>query len=228
MTETAFFQPVACSLSTHHYSWPFSEGLKTMEVNAPALIAFTSAILVGFTSHFVVEDYRRFRDGQAIAAALTGELRSITSSISELQAGLIGMKELLDNGHPLPFPEFPIQSSPMFEAIAEKIGLLGIELAGDVAFFYGQIKAFQASFHWLSKHNEKMPMAWSYALVERLLALVEENKEGVRTLIRKLSVQSNRSYLLSRPVCTTAMAVFTFTALSSLLGAAYFALSGTH
>lgn len=119
------------------------------------------------------------------------------------------------------------QSSPMFEAIAEKIGLLGVELAGDVAFYYGQIKAFQASFHWLSKHNERMPMTWSYALIERLLALVEENKKGVRTLIRKLSVQSNCSYLLSRPVCTAAMAVFTFTALSSLFGAAYFALSCT-
>ena len=196
-----------------------------MEGNAPALIAFTSAILVGFTSHFLVEDYRRFRDSQAIAAALAGELRSITSSISDLQTGLIGMQEMLDNEQPLPFPEFPIQTSPMFEAIAEKVGMLGVDLAGDVAFLYGQITAFQVSFHWLSKHNERMPMPWSCALVERLLVLIEKNKEGAQTLIQKLSMKTNRGYLSSRPVCTAAMVVFTLSALSSLFGAFYCALS---
>lgn len=192
-----------------------------MDGTTPALIAFTSAMLVGFTSHFVAEDYRRFRDGQAIAAALAGELRSITSAITELHEGLLGMKDMLDNQQPLPFPEFPIQSSTMFEAIAEKIGLLGVELARDAAFLYDQIRAFKFSFHWLSKHHEKMPVSWSRALVERCLVLIEKNDKAAQILIEKLTLYSNSRYLMSRPVCTAAVVGFTFIALSSLFGALY-------
>lgn len=192
-----------------------------MDGTTPALIAFTSAMLVGFTSHFVAEDYRRFRDGQAIAAALAGELRSIASAIPELYGGLVGMKDMLDNQQPFPFPEFPMQSSTMFEAIAEKIGLLGVELARDVAFLYDQIRAFNFSFHWLSKHHEEMPVSWSRALVERCLGLIEKNDKEAQILIEKLTLYSNSHYLMSRPVCTAAVVGFTFIALSSLFGALY-------
>ena len=127
-----------------------------MENVAPAIIAFTSALLVGFGSHFVAEDYRRFRDGKAIAAALAGELDSVKSSLPELRTVLIQLRDFLDMLRPISFPEMPNQPSPIYEANAEKVGLLGVDLAGRVAFTYDQIRAFRTSFQLLSKHHTTM------------------------------------------------------------------------
>ena len=198
-----------------------------MGANDPALIGFTSAILVGFTSHFVAEDYRRFRDGKAIAAALAGELSSITSSISLLKTGLITIKEALATEQPLSLPEFPIQTSLMYEAIADKVGLLGVDLAGEVAFIYDQIRAFNVNFHWLSKHNEKMEIYWNRAVIDQLLAIIERNEERARTLIENLILKSNCGYWSLKPTLAAVMVGFTLTAVSSLFGALYFTLSST-
>ncbi|MBW0236283.1 hypothetical protein [Pseudomonas sp. D1HM] len=93
----------------------------------PALIAFTSTVLVGYGAHFLAEDYRRFRDSTAIAAALAGEMGSIVLSFPGLRNVLTEMKDLLDEEKAIALPEMPDQSSPIFEANAEKVGMLGGE-----------------------------------------------------------------------------------------------------
>lgn len=192
-----------------------------MENVAPALIAFTAAVLVGFGGHFVAEDYRRFRDSKAIAAALAGELRSIILSLPELHTSLIGMKDLFDNLQPVSLPEMPDQSSPMFEANAEKIGLLGVDLAGGVAFLYDQINAFRTSFQLLSKHHTKMGPHWSGLLVGRCIQLIESNKPEAKTLIENLQKHSDSSYLMSRTVGVVVLTGISLLSLSSLFGAIF-------
>lgn len=192
-----------------------------MESISPAFIAFTAAVLVGFWSHFVVEDYRRFRDGQAIAAALAGELRSIMLSLPEVQISLTGMKGLLDNLQQISLPEMPDQSSPIFEKSTEKVGLLGVELAGEVAFLYDQIRAFRTSFQLLSKHHAKMDPPWSSLLVGRCIQLIDTNGPKAKTLIEKLQEHSGISYVMSRRVGMAVISGITLICLSSLLGAAF-------
>jgi hypothetical protein len=192
---------------------------------ASALIAFISAILVGFITHFVAEDYRRFRDGQAVAASLAGELRSITSSLPELRQGLLGMKGLLENLQPLSLPELPDQSSPMFEANVPKIGLLGAEIAGELAFIYDQIRAFRTSFQLLSKHHSVMSGEWSGALVGRCVLLIDSNEQNARNLIVKLNESALTSYVRSRPFGSALIFGGTLICLSSLFGAVFCALA---
>jgi len=192
-----------------------------MEGTAPAFIAFTAAILVGFTSHFVAEDYRRFRDGQAVAAALAGELRSIISVLPDLFNSLIAIKNITESQQGFFLPEFPAPTSPMFEANASKIGLLGPELAGDVAFIYDQIRAFKTSFHLLSKHHDEMPLPSISALVGRCIRLIETNEVGAGALIENLKASSDSGYLMSRPIWTAFFVGITVISLSSLFGAAY-------
>ncbi|MGO4310001.1 hypothetical protein AB4Z35_09050 [Pseudomonas sp. KB_15] len=194
---------------------------------APALIAFISAILVGFVTHFVAEDYRRFRDGQAVAASLAGELDSITSSLPDLHHGLADMKDMLENLQPLPFPEFPDQTSPIFEANTTKVGLLGAELAGEVAYIYDQISAFRTSFQLLSKHHPVMPESWSCALVGRCMLLIESNEHRARNLIVKLKDNSSTNYVMSRPFGAAVIFGGTLIGLSSLFGAAFSALAAS-
>jgi len=192
-----------------------------MENVTPALIAFTSALLVGFGSHFVAEDYRRFRDSKAIAAALAGELNSIESSLPELRTVLTQLRDLLDKLEPISLPEMPDQSSPMFEANAEKVGLLGVALAGGVAFTYDQIRTFRTLFQLLSKHHTTMDPPWSSLLVGRCLQLVENNELKVKTLIENLQQHSEIWYVRSRWVQMTVLTGITLLSLSSLFGAIF-------
>lgn len=187
----------------------------------PALIAFTAAVLVGYGSHFLAEDYRRFREGKAIAAALAGELSSIILSFPELLPNLVSMKILLDRNMKIALPEMPDQISPIFEKCADKVGLLGVDSAGDIAFVYDQIRAFRTSFQLLSKQHENMGSAWSGLLVGRCLSLIETNKPIAEALVFKLRVHSESSYLRLLPSWKVLVAGVTFLGVSLLVGSVF-------
>lgn len=171
-----------------------------MDNVVPALIAFTSAVLVGFGGHFVAEDYRRFRDGKAIAAALAGELRSITLSLPLLLPGLKEIQRVLLTRTSISLAEIPDQKSPVFEATADKIGLLGVDLAGEVAFLYDQIRAFRTSFQLLSKTQPSMELSRGSHLVEHCIALIKANEPKAQALVSSLRRHSEISYMASRLV----------------------------
>ncbi|WP_025108604.1 hypothetical protein [Pseudomonas sp. H1h] len=198
-----------------------------MDNIAPALIAFTSAVLVGFFGHFTVEDYRRFRDSKAIAAALAGELGSIISSLLILRSGLNGMKASLDEGQPMQLAEMPDQSSPIFEANAEKIGLLGVALAGDVAFIYDRIRAFRTSFQMLSKHHTTRPLLWSSLLVGSCTQLIVDNESKAENLVKDLKIHADVSYATSNPLRVMMLSGTTLLSLISVAAAAFYLLNGT-
>ncbi|VVO04083.1 hypothetical protein [Pseudomonas fluorescens] len=192
-----------------------------MENVAPALIAFTSAVLVGFGAHFAAEDYRRFRDSKAIAAALAGELGSILLSLPELPAVLSNMKAELDNRQRIALPEMPDQSSPIFEANAEKIGLLGADFAGRVAFTYDQIRAFRTSFQLLSKHHTTMDPSWSSLLVGRCLNLVKSNQSKAEMLVDNLKNYSQIWYVKARWVQMALLTGITLIGVNGLVAAIF-------
>lgn len=192
-----------------------------MDIIAPALIAFNAAVLVGFLGHFGVEDYRRFRDSQAIAAALAGELSSIITSLSELRDNLTKLKALADQEIPISMPEMPDQSSPLFEANADKIGLLGVDLAEGVAFIYDQIRAFRTSFQLLSKYHKINTCFWSSMLIGRCAQLIDDNKPKGISLVGSLKKHSKLDYAMLQPVRVAVLAVVTLLSLSGLFGAVF-------
>ncbi|KAF2393163.1 hypothetical protein [Pseudomonas frederiksbergensis] len=187
----------------------------------PALIAFTSALLVGFGAHFVAEDYRRFRDSTAIAASLAGEMGSIILSLPGLRTSLTEMKDSLDKRQPIALPEMPHQPSPIFEANAERIGLLGADFAGRVAFTYDQIRAFRTSFQLVSKHHTTMDPAWSSLLIGRCLQLVESNQANTEILIDNLKLYSESWYVRAKWVQMAVLTGITLISLSGLIVALF-------
>lgn len=188
-----------------------------MENVAPALIAFTSTFLVGFGAHFLAEDYRRFRESKALAAALAGEIGSIGLSLPGLRTVLTQVKDLLDEGKPITLPEMLDQSSPIFEANAEKIGLLGADFAGRVASTYDQIKAFRTSFQLLSKHHTTMDPSWSGLVVGRCLQLVESNQPNAEALIENLKRYSETWYVRAKWVQISVLTGITIIGQGSLI-----------
>lgn len=163
------------------------------EINT-ALIAVLGVLGGAYINNFAAEDFRRFRDSQALAGALAGELASIGVSLPDLLAALNNMKAQVKALEPLGLHEFPQAPSPIFEANAGKIGLLSAVLAREVAFVYERIRAFRALFHHLSKHHGDMKDERRVALVQSCIQLVGDGKERIKALVDSLDDHTHKAW----------------------------------
>lgn len=121
-----------------------------------ALLALCGVIIAGYLSNFVAEDYKRFRDGSSLAAALSGELRSYQEGaemLGPMLSNLIAAIMKLPADQRLPVPKFDIPPDPVFDSSVKQLGLLGPELAGDVAYVYQQLRAFRQGFSLYTTNN---------------------------------------------------------------------------
>lgn len=159
-----------------------------------ALLGFLGVLVGGYVNNFLAEDYRRFRDGQALAGALAGELESHAEAIPIIKAGLENMMPQALNEKGLTLVEWPIPASPLFDENASKIGLLGAELAKEVAYVYENLRAFRQNFHQLSKHHASMPKEWGHAMIVGCLAAISRTEHRGVLLIERLKMQAAASY----------------------------------
>jgi hypothetical protein len=61
------------------------------DLNA-ALLAFAGVLVGGYFNNFLAEDYRRFRDSQALAGALAGEIESHAARLGCLLPERFGIR----------------------------------------------------------------------------------------------------------------------------------------
>jgi hypothetical protein len=163
------------------------------DINA-ALIGFLGVMAGGYFNNFLAEDYRRFRDGQALAGALAGELESHAAPIPRIKASLETMEEQTRNGQNLDLPEWPMPPSPIFDQNAAKIGLLGAETAKEVAYVYEHLRAYRLNFHMLTKHSLAMGHQWSNATIVGCLAIISRSESRTVQLALALKNQAEESY----------------------------------
>ncbi|WP_336817166.1 hypothetical protein [Burkholderia gladioli] len=163
------------------------------DLNA-ALVGFLGVLVGSYGSNFLAEDYRRFRDGRALAGALAGELESHGEPVPRLKAGLEVMGDKVLAGEKLNLPEWPMPTSPVFEENAAKIGLLGPELARDVAYVYEHLRAFRMNFHQLTKHHTEMSAEWTHETIIGCLAILSRVEPRGAKLISGLKNYSAMQY----------------------------------
>ncbi|WP_175888761.1 hypothetical protein [Burkholderia cepacia] len=159
-----------------------------------ALIGLVGVMAGGYVNNFIAEDYRRFRDGQALAGALAGELESHGEALPALKTTLEIMKSAALSDEGLKLNEWPIPPSPLFEENAAKIGLLGAEDAREVAYVYEHIRAFRQLFHMLSKSHREMPKEWSYSMIVGCLDTITRAESRGRPLVESLKRQATAAY----------------------------------
>lgn len=119
-----------------------------------ALIGFGGTLLGGFLANFCAEDYRRHRDGLALAGALAGELASYKDAWPLLRANLQIMHERASAGNKITLPRIAKPVDRVFDANVARIGLLGPKLSEDLAYVYNQINAFRELFKTLMDEPE--------------------------------------------------------------------------
>lgn len=167
-----------------------------------ALIGLLGVMTGGYFNNFLAEDYKRFRDGQALAGALAGELESHGMPVKMIVDGLEKMNTKLADGQKLDLPKWPIPASPLFDQNASKIGLLGAELAREVAYVYENLRAFRQNFHVLSKHHSAMPGEWAQATIVGCQAAISRAEARGIPLVENLKGFAAQSYW-SRPQTKT-------------------------
>jgi hypothetical protein len=111
-----------------------------------ALLTLTGTLIAGFLSTFLAEDYRRFRDRASFAGAIAGELASYNEAWPMLEELLPKLINAANNQNKLTIPRIEKPTDRVFDNCVAQIGLLGPELAEDVAYVYNNINAFRVSF----------------------------------------------------------------------------------
>jgi hypothetical protein len=163
------------------------------DINA-AIIGFAGVLAGGYFNNFFAEDYKRFRDSQALAGALAGELQSHAEAVPLIKSGLSAMLATVKSDVELKLPEWPVPASPIFDDNAAKIGLLGAELANGAAYVYENIRAFRGAFHMLSKNHATMPRDWTASILSNCIFTIERAETRANHLVAALNRHACESY----------------------------------
>ncbi|WP_175910700.1 hypothetical protein [Burkholderia sp. BCC1640] len=156
-----------------------------------AVIAASGTLLVAYASNFLAEQYRRHLDSTSWAAALAGELESHAKAFPLLKDGFRGMLQLIDENKALPLYNIPTPTDPIFDSAPAKVGSLGPELAGEVAYAYEQLRAFRIALAVLTEHHTAMDDDQRKRRLTYLLSVIESNEQRLSALIQGLYAYAN-------------------------------------
>ncbi|ACC75804.1 hypothetical protein Bphy_6783 (plasmid) [Paraburkholderia phymatum STM815] len=157
-------------------------------------------------NNFVGEDYRRFRDGVALAGALAGELDAHAKSIPEIRSKLLQWAEGPESREPI--RNFSPPTDPVFDSSVAKLGLLGPKLAGKVASVYQEIRQIRADLLIVAQEVKEMQAAELSARLGRCVALLNVSEPRALALISELKVYTGRRYFLWRWIFVFVAGVF--------------------
>jgi hypothetical protein len=165
-----------------------------------ALLAFVAVLAGGYVNNFLAEDFRRFRDSQALAGAFAGELESHGTALPYLRPSLDSMLALVREDKPLALHEIPTPTSPVFEANVQRVGLLGPDIARELVAVYEQITGFRAGFVMLSKHHKEMNKEWREAMVIQCITRIDTATARGVGLLAQLNERARADYEPQWPI----------------------------
>jgi hypothetical protein len=163
-----------------------------------ALIALLGVLAGGYVNNFLAEDYRRFRDGTALAGALAGELASHMLAFPFLKAMLAAQVTAIKNGQNPAFRNFDPPNDPIYESGVPKLGLLGSSLAEEVAFAYQQIRAFRLNYSLVLSQHGEMGNEEIIARLDDCHATILRSEERANTLLAGLREVAAHRYVETR------------------------------
>lgn len=163
-----------------------------------AIIAAGGAVVVAYASNFVAEQYRRHLDSTGWASAIAGELKSHAEAFPLLKQNFTDLLQCVENKNPLPLYPIPMPMDPVFDSAPCKVGLLGAQFAGEVAFAYENLRAFRSAFFVVIEHHKEMDPEQLTRRLQRLLKLIEDNETRLWSLIHGLDAYSDLGFEQSR------------------------------
>jgi hypothetical protein len=185
-----------------------------------ALLALVGTLIVGFLSTFVSEHYRRHSNRTALAGALAGELGSYSEAWPLLRERIKLLHESASSGAELKIPKIEKPTDRVFDSCVAQIGLLGPELAEDLAYTYNNINALRVSMRAASELDSD-PLRQA-GLLHAALASLQRVNDRCESLPSKLRSVAKERYFYKWPCLLLSACVFC-AAISAafLFGSAY-------
>jgi hypothetical protein len=164
------------------------------------LDAFVTAsiTLVGFIIvNFLAEDFRRFRNGSAVAAGLAGEIGSYAVPEELLRKYMLQMIQIIRDGRreALPFRGIETPKDRIFDANLANLGLLGPDLVEEVAYVYGKINGFRVGFGLIHDQHAEMNDNELIARLQGAHDAIETAGIRGRMLAEKLSARARLTFM---------------------------------
>lgn len=165
-----------------------------MDGFAGPFFTFVGGVAAALIANFLAEDFRRHRDGSALAAALAGELGSYEVAFGELTQTislLIQQAEAMNSDdEPRRIADIELPHDPIYEAAASKIGLLGTELPEKVVLTYGRIRAFCTLYGIIASGKGGTKAKELIQLYRQLLAVMNQAEQDGRPTVALLHARA--------------------------------------
>jgi hypothetical protein len=157
------------------------------------------ALLVAWVTAFLAEDYRRFRDGTSLAAALAGELQAYLEAFERGTPTLQEIRKHLDKGVPLRYmPPFKPPADPVYDSGVARLGLLGPEIARDVAYTYQNVNAFRVAYANMTKTYLKVEPFIVLGALDGAIEAATKAKERGTVAVKQLDARARAKYRVFR------------------------------
>lgn len=158
---------------------------------------FTGGVVVAVIVNFIAEDFRRFRDGSALASAIAGELLSYEAALQDLTQNITQLAIQAEAGTMIRVADIEMPRDLIYESAVPKIGLLGVELPESVALAYGRIRAFRTLYIVIAGDKVKTDAAGLGRLYRQLLVKLTEAESEGRQTVALLHARANASFCLA-------------------------------
>lgn len=162
-----------------------------MDTLNATVVAASAALITAWLTSIVSEDYKRFRDGSSLAAALAGELSSYMLGMKAGRAAFTKLVEIAGD-ELLIFPDSDKPVDGVFDSCLHNLGLLGADLAGKISFVYHQVKAYRSGQN--GAKSARTPSMQKSAL-DVCLVFLENAIEHGEPLISDLEARASKRYV---------------------------------
>lgn len=156
-----------------------------------ALIAGLVAVFVAGLSNFGAESYKRHREAVSLAAGLAGELRGYLPVFDESIEVFSRLADRAAAGRLQPLTKIARPTSPIYEANAGKLGMLGVDLAEQVSFVYSCLDGFRSLME--AAQSATDPEEQARALVGAVMML--RKLEPATGVVQRLHAFAKREWL---------------------------------
>lgn len=185
----------------------------------PAVLALFGTLVAGFLSSFLSEHHRRFRDKQALAGALAGELGSYREGWPMFEKTFPVLVDMAKSGKRVVVPKIDKPTDRVFDSCVAQIGMLGPELAEDLAYVYNNLNAFRAVF--FSITNQEATPQQQHAMLDSAWDCLNRAQNRGKDLPERLKIYAKRRYALQTlPLLFSGLIVVSLLIGAYLVGAA--------
>lgn len=166
-----------------------------------AVIGGLVALTVALLTQFVAEAYKRHRDGNAVAAAIAGELSSYAPAWPLLKVQADAWIDAIRAGRrgELIFRPFERPTDLIIGEMVSKLGLLGVEQIEKIALVYGNIRAFRNVLEVILRDHSGMTDEELVSRCQACIAALDRARREGLPLVLELRARARKPFLWSVP-----------------------------